>query len=166
MPAITKDMVLALRAKTGAGVMDCRKALEEAAGDERRALELLKDKGRAVAVAKAGRSTTQGVVGTYVHGGGAVAAMVLLRCETDFVARNPIFQELARDLAMQVVAGDPQVLRPEDVPPGVRPEEAAFLAQPFIKDPSGRQTVRELLESKILELGEQITVERFSRFAV
>lgn len=163
---VTKEQVLSLRAQTGAGVMDCRSALEEAGGDEMKAREILRVRGSALAAAKAGRIAAQGVVGSYVHGGGTVAAIVLVRCETDFVAKSAAFQELARDLAMQVAAMDPQVLRAEDVPAGGRAEEIALLAQTFIKDPSGTRTVRELLEQKVLEFGEKITVERFSRFAV
>lgn len=162
----TKENILALRAQTGAGVIACRKALEEAGGDVPRALDILKRKGSLAAAAKAGRSVTQGLIGTYLHTGGTVAAMVLLRCETDFVARNPAFVELARDLAMQVAAMNPLVIRPEDAPVGAEPTTAALLAQTFIKDTDGRQTVRELLDAKVLELGENITVEQFARFAV
>lgn len=162
----TKENILALRAKTGAGVIACRKALEEAGGDVARALDILKQKGSEVAAAKAGRSASQGMIGSYVHTGGTVAAMVLLRCETDFVARNPAFRELGRDLAMQVAAMNPLVIRPEDTPAGGDPATVALLAQTFVKDPDGRQTVRELLDAKVLELGENITVEQFARYAV
>lgn len=163
---VTKETIQELRSRTGAGVMECRKALEEAGGDLDRAQQILQARGTDAAAAKAGRKTPQGTVGAYVHHGGTVAALVLLRCETDFVARNPVFLAIAKDLAMQVAAMNPRVLRPEDVASGARPEEAALLAQPFIKDSAGRQTVGELLATKVLELGENISVETFIRFAV
>lgn len=166
MSPVSKEQVLALRAETGAPIMDCRRALEEAQGDLARAKELLRERGHALAAAKSARTTGQGTVGVYVHGEGRIAALVLLRCETDFVARNPSFQELARDLAMQVAAMRPTVVRPEDTPSDQRPAEEALLAQPWIKDPSGRSTVADLLAARVLELGENIIVEKFIRFAV
>ncbi|MDP3685266.1 MAG: elongation factor Ts [bacterium] len=163
---VAKEMIQELRSRTGAGVMECRKALEEAGGNLERAQQILQERGIAAAAAKAGRTAAQGTVGAYVHTGGTVAALVLLRCETDFVARNPVFLTLAKDLAMQVAAMNPHVLRSEDAAAGARAEEAALLAQPFIKDAAGRQTVGELLATKVLELGENISVEKFVRLAV
>lgn len=163
---MTKGMIQELRSRTGAGVMECRKALEETGGDLDRAQQVLQKRGVAAAAAKAGRRAAQGTVGAYVHNGGMVAALVLLRCETDFVARNPVFLTLAKDLAMQVAAMNPVVLRAEDVPAGASPGETALLAQPFIRDAAGRQTVGELLATKVLELGENISVDTFIRFAV
>lgn len=162
----TKELVQELRARTGAGIMDCRKALEEAGGDLERALHVLQERGIAKAAAKSGRVATQGTVASYVHAGGQVGALLLLRCETDFVAKNPVFVDLAKDLAMQVAAMSPAVVKPEDVPQGARPEEAALLTQPFIKDQGGRQTVGDCIAEKVLELGENISVESFTRFAV
>lgn len=160
------DLLQQLRAETGAPVLECRKALEAAGGDFEKARALLTERGHALAAAKADRTAAQGTVGLYVHNGGRMAALVLLRCETDFVAKNPVFQELAKDLAMQVAAMNPAVVRPEDVAPGVRPAEAALLAQPWIKDPSGKLTIADHLAAKVLELGENIVVEKFTRFAV
>ncbi len=160
------DQIQQLRAETGAPVLECRKALEAAGGDLEKARALLKARGHALAAAKADRAAGQGTVGLYVHNGGRMAALVLLRCETDFVAKNPVFQELARDLAMQVAAMNPSVVRPEDVASGERPAEAALLAQAWIKDPSGKTTIADHLAAKVLELGENIVVEKFARFAV
>lgn len=163
---VTKEQIQELRARTGAGVMDCRRALEEAGGDVERAVQILQERGIAAAQAKASRVASQGTVGFYVHQGGTVAALVLLRCETDFVARSPVFLSLAKDLAMQVAAMNPDVIRPEDVAAGASPEQAALLAQPFVKDSDAHQTVGDLLAAKVLELGENITVEKFVRFAI
>lgn len=163
---VTKEQVLRLRERSGAGIMDCRRALESAGGSEERALELLREQGSVVAESKAGRVAVQGVVGSYVHPGGSVAALVLLRCETDFVAKSPVFLTLAKDLAMQVAAMNPTVIHPSEVPPGEKPEEVALLAQSFIKDDTGRQSVHDILNAKVLELKERIEVERIIRFQV
>lgn len=166
MATIAKDQIISLRSETGAPLLDCRKALAEAGGDVARARVLLIERGKALADARAERSAGQGAVGVYVHHDGKVAALVLLHCETDFVAASPVFRSLARDLAMQVVAMRPTVVRPEDTPEGSRPVEAALLAQPSIQDPSGKATVGDRLAAKVLELGENIVVEKFIRFAV
>ncbi len=161
------EQLRALRSETGAPVLECRKALDAAQGDLARARALLKERGYALAAQKAGRATGQGSVGVYVHGpDGRIAAMVLLRCETDFVARSPVFQSLAKDLAMHVAAMNPQAVRSEDTPAGSPLEETALLAQPFVKSGEGGLTVADLLAAKVLELGENIVVDRFARFAV
>lgn len=155
-----------LRAETGAPLLDCRRALADAGGDLSSARELLAERGKFVAAAKAGRATGHGTIGVYVHGGSRLAGMVLLRCETDFVAGSAVFQDLAKDLAMHVVAMNPSVIRSEETPAGVKPEEVALLAQPSIRDPSGKQVVADLIAAKVHELGENIVVETFARFAV
>lgn len=155
-----------LRVETGAPLLDCRAALTDAGGDLARARELLAERGKEVAATKAGRATGHGTIGVYVHGGGRVAGMVLLRCETDFVAGSPVFQSLAKDLAMHVVAMNPSVVRPEDTPAGKKTEDAALLAQPSIRDPDGKQVVADLIAAKVHELGENIVVETFARFTV
>lgn len=166
MAKITKEQLRELRAVTGAPLMDCQRALEAAGGEVNRAREILTERGHALAAAKAERAAGQGTIGVYLHGEGRIAALVLLRCETDFVAKSPSFQALAKDLAMQVAALQPQVIRPEDAPPGTRPEEVALLAQPWIKDQAGKQTIADLLAARVLELGENIVVERIVRFTV
>lgn len=113
---ITMEQVKALRKKTGAGVVEAKKALDEAAGDEKRAVEILRERGQAKALKKTDRTAGEGLIGSYVHGNGKLGAMVKLYCETDFVARNSDFQALARDLAMHVAASAPTCLRPEDAP--------------------------------------------------
>jgi len=114
---ITAQMVKELRERTTAGVLDCRSALEQTEGDLDQAVELLRKKGLAAAEKKADRVTREGMIGSYVHTGSKVAALVEVGCETDFVARTEEFQRLARDLAMQVVAARPDVVRPEDLDP-------------------------------------------------
>lgn len=116
---ITATMVKDLRQTTGAGVLDCRKALETAGGNFERAVEILREKGLSAAAKKASRETHEGLIGNYVHMGSKVAALVEVNCESDFVARTAEFQTLAKDLAMQIVAARPSWVRPEDVPADV-----------------------------------------------
>lgn len=161
---VTVDDVKRLREETGAGVMDAKRALDEAGGDFAKAKELLRERGIAAAAKRAERSTGQGVVEAYIHGGGRIGALVELNCETDFVARTDAFRALARDIAMQVAAMNPAALSAEDVP-GHLPGEAkdhALLTQSFIKD-SGR-TIQDLVSDVIAQTGENIRISRFSRF--
>ncbi|MGH2766093.1 MAG: translation elongation factor Ts [Actinomycetota bacterium] len=114
--SISADQVKRLREMTGAGMMDCKRALEEAEGDVDRAVELLRAKGLATAAKRAGRVASEGVVDAYIHGGGRIGAMVEVNCETDFVANTEEFRALARDIAMQVAAHDPEWVSRQDVP--------------------------------------------------
>jgi elongation factor Ts len=125
---ITAEMVKRLRDKTGAGMMDCKKALSGSKGDETKALEYLRQKGLASARSKEARETKEGIIGTYVHAGGKIAVMVEVNCETDFVARTPAFREFARDLAMQVTAANPLYVSREEVPEGAIEQERAIYA--------------------------------------
>lgn len=161
---IPATLVKALREKTGAGVMDCRRALEEASGDEEKALEFLRRQGLARAEKRANRVASQGLVESYIHAGGRIGAMVEVNCETDFVARTDDFKALAHDLAMQVAAANPLYLSPEEAPPldEVDPKEVCFLLQPFIKDPT--RTVGEVISDVIAKTGENVRVRRFARF--
>jgi elongation factor Ts len=165
---ITADAVKALRARTGAGVMDCRRALEEAGGDLERAAALLRERGLATAARKAGRATTEGVVEAYIHAGGRLGALVEVDCETDFVARTEDFRRLARELAMQVAATGPLYVSREAVPEDdrSRPDLAqlVLLEQPYIRDP--RRTVGDLVRETVAKVGENIQVRRFARFRV
>ncbi len=165
---ITATQVMELRARTGAGVMDCRKALAEAGGDLERAAELLRAKGLGMAEQKAGRATREGLVEAYIHGNGRLGALVEVNCETDFVARTEDFRRLARELAMQVVATDPRYLSREDVPEAERDDpqvqEIILLEQPYIRD-AGR-TVQDLITETVAKVGENIRVRRFARFKV
>lgn len=149
MADISVEQIKKLREATGAGIADCRKALEEAKGDEKKAVELLKSWGIDKAASKADREVGQGLVETYIHGGGKVGAMVEINCETDFVARTDEFKALAHEVAMQISAMDPK-----DV------EE--LLKQPYIRDAG--KTIEDLVKEAIAKLGENIVVKRFMRF--
>ena len=168
---ITIEAVKALREETGAGIMDCKRALTEAGGDLPRAKAILRERGFEAAAKKAGRETSQGLVEAYIHGGGRVGALVELNCETDFVARNEAFKELARNLAMQVVATNPRFLAKDEVPgelierEQLTPDEVAgmaLLSQPYIRDES--QTIEQLITAVVQKTGENIRVRRFVRF--
>ena len=116
MVKVTAQEVNALRKKTGAGMMDCKKVLVEAGGDQEKAMELLREKGLAAASKRAGKVATEGLVDAYIHLGGRVGVLVEVNCETDFVAKSDIFQELVKNLAMQIAASSPKYISPEDVP--------------------------------------------------
>ena len=174
---VTTSMVKDLRERTGAGIMDCKRALQDADGSLEKAADLLKQQGLAKAEKKAGRTASQGLVEVYVHAGGRIAAMVEINCETDFVARTPDFRQLARDVAMQVAAMSPKYISEDDVPAeewealerehGDRKKAAeavALLSQPFIKDP--KSSIRDLVRAGIAKLGENVQVSRFARFEV
>jgi elongation factor Ts len=172
---ISANMVKELRQLTGAGVMDCRKALESSGGDMNKAAATLRERALAVAAKKAERETREGLVGSYVHMGSKVAALVEVNCESDFVARTDQFQALAKDLAMQVVAARPNWVRIEDVPAEAVAqvpadelakfyEENCLLEQPFIKD--GGVKVKDLITGVVAKMGENIVVRRFARVEV
>jgi len=165
---ITASKVKELRARTGAGVMDCRHALREAGGDLERAVTLLRAQGLALAEKKSGRTTREGLIEAYIHGGGRLGVLVEVNCETDFVARTEDFRRLARELAMQVAAGDPQYVSREEVPEERREDpnlrEVILLEQPYIRDE--RKMVKDLLTETVAKVGENIQVRRFARFRV
>lgn len=163
---IPTERVKELREQSGAGVMDCRNALIEAAGDIDKALELLKQKGCLQAQKKAERATNQGIIEAYIHTGGKIGAMVEANCETDFVARTDEFRELAHHLAMQVAAMSPQFVSKEAIPEGadIEPESACLLLQPYIKEPD--KTIQDIINETIAKLGENIKVNRFIRFGI
>jgi len=144
--------------------MDCRKALLKAEGDTEKALEVLKEDGLLLAKRKAERSATQGSVEAYIHCGGHIGAMIEVNCETDFVARTEEFKELAHNLAMQVVAMNPQFISEDEIPEGadVEPQAACLLLQPYIKDTS--KAVQDVIIEAIAKLGENIKVGKFARF--
>ncbi len=161
---VTADDVKRLRAETGAGVMDSKRALEEAGGDFEGARRLLRERGVAAAAKRAERTTGQGIVEAYIHGDGRIGALVEVNCETDFVARTDTFRQLARDIAMQVAAMNPLALTEEDVPTDAAGDRGqhALLTQPFIKDPSN--TIGELIQEAIVQTGENVRVTHFARF--
>lgn len=125
--AVSAEAVKKLREMSGAPMMECKKALEEAGGDPEQAFTILRKRGQAAAAKRAGRATSQGIIGNYVHPGSQVAVMVELNCESDFVARNTEFQALAHDLAMHICAADPRFVRKEDVTPEALERERGFL---------------------------------------
>lgn len=143
------DQIKKLRAKTGAGVADCRRALEEAGGDLKKAEELVKSWGIDKAATKASRVVGAGLVETYIHAGGKVGSMVEINCETDFVARTDEFKNLVHEVAMQVAAMDPATV-----------EE--LLKQEYIRDEA--RTVEQLVKETIAKVGENIVIKRFIRF--
>jgi len=156
--AISADRVKELREKSGAGVMDCKRALQEADGNLDRAMELLREQGLAQVAKRAGREAMQGVVESYIHGGGRIGVLVEVNCETDFVARTPDFRDLAHDIAMQIAAQNPSSIDGESDDPMALP----LLKQPFIKDPG--RTIADLVRDTAAKTGENIVVRRFARF--
>lgn len=191
---ITAEMVKELRTLTGAGMMDCKKALLETGGDKEKAINYLREKGLAKAAKRAGRIAAQGVVDSYIHLGGKVGVMVEVNCETDFVARNEEFRAFAKDICLQVAATNPAYLSREDVPEEVienekeilrrqaanegKPEkiidkivngriEKFFQENCLLEQPFIKdqdKTVKDLLTEKIAKIGENIIIRRFVRF--
>jgi elongation factor Ts len=159
---VSASAVKALREETGAGYMDCRRALQAADGDKERAKELLREQGLATAAKKAGREARQGVIETYVHGG-RIGVLVEINCETDFVARTEDFRALAKHIAQQIAAMDPKYVSRGDVPEGVETQDGEVLMeQEFIRQ-SGR-TIEDLVKETIAKVGENVVVRRFARY--
>ena len=174
---MSTELVKELRAMTSAGVMDCKRALDEADGNLQKAAEILRQQGLAKAEKKMGREAGQGLIHTYIHAGGRIGAMIELNCETDFVARTPDFKQLAKDIAMQVAAMSPRYVSEDLIPEGdwaelerefgdrgKAAEATALLSQPFIRD--GKTTIQHLVKNGIAKLGENVQVSRFARFEV
>ncbi len=192
--ASTSALVKELRSKTGAGILDCQKALQENENDIEKAIDHLRQKGLAAAQQKASRETKEGIISAYIHAGNKIGVLLEVNCETDFVARNEEFQSFVKDLAMQVAAAMPSYVKREDVPAETverekaiylgqvkemgKPEaawdkivqgklekfyqEQCLIEQAFIKDPS--VTIKELVGQKIAKIGENITINRFTRY--
>lgn len=193
---ITSEMVKELRTATGAGVLDCRKALESAGGDFDKAVTALRERGLAAAAKKANRDANEGLVGHYVHMGAKVASLVEVNCESDFVARTEEYKSLVHDLAMHIVAAKPQYLTPDAVPAEVIEQEKAIYRTQLAEENKPANVVDRIIEGKlakfyedtclmeqpfvkdpsvkikdlvnqhIAKLGENIRVRRFVRFAV
>lgn len=191
---ITAKMVGELRESTGAGLMDCKKALVEAAGDVEQAVELLRKKGVASAAKKAGRDASEGLIDTYIHLGGKVGVLCEVNCESDFVAKTDDFKQFVRDIAMHVAAANPVCVSREDIDPAIleeerrvargqaegKPERAiesivegkvnkylsenCLLEQAYVKNPD--QTVQEVLTAMIAKMGENMKIKRFARFQI
>jgi elongation factor Ts len=187
MAIISADAVKELRDRTGAGFMDCKRALEEASGDLDKATGILRERGLAAAAKKSGREAREGLISSYIHTGGRVGVLIEVNCETDFVARTDEFQKLVRDLAVQVAGLAPQWVTREDVPeaaieakrrelaedPRARDDiesnvnrwlkESVLYEQPF-RDTN--MAVRDLIHDRIATIGENILVRRFTRYAL
>lgn len=191
---ISAKMVGELRESTGAGLMDCKKALVETAGDFDKAVEILRKKGVASAAKKAGREAAEGLVESYIHLGGKVGVMIELNCETDFVAKTDDFKQLAKDIAMHVAAVNPVCVSREQIDPALIEKErqiaaaqaegkpanavekivegkldkflaeSCLLEQSFVKNPD--KTVKDIVTEAISRLGENIIVRRFARFQI
>ena len=162
----TTQLIKELRIRTSAGVMDCKRALDDSNGDIDEAEKILREQGIASAARKAGRDTDQGVIETYVHSGGRIGSMVEINCETDFVARTEEFLTLAHDIAMQVAAMSPLAVGNEqniEINTS-ETEDSNLLSQPFIKDPS--KSIQDLINETVGKLGENIRVRRFQRFSL
>ena len=193
MTTISAELVKNLREKTGAGMMECKKALTESSGEFEKAVDLLRQKGLASAVKKAGRTASEGLVESYIHMG-KLGTMIEVNCETDFVAKTDDFKELAKDIAMHIAAANPLYLKREDVPQEVLEREkeiykaqvagkpaqvvekiiegklekffsdTCLVDQIFIKDPDQKKKIKDLVTEKIAKLGENIIIRRFARF--
>ena len=194
--SVSAQEVKELREKTGAGFMECKAALAETHGDVEKAIDLLRKKGLSSAAKKAGRETREGLIGSYIHVGGKVGVLLEVNCESDFVARTEDFQQLVKDLAMQVAAADPRFVRREDVTPEVLErerdiymEQAKSTGKPkpvlekivdgkmekyyaeacLMEQPFIRDpkvTIHEVISAKVAKLGENIRVNRFVRFKI
>ncbi len=186
------DKIKQLREKTFAGMMDCKRALAEAGGDIKKAIEILRKKGIALAGRKAARVAKEGIIASYIHSNDRIGVLIEVNCETDFVAKNDLFKNFVKDLTMQVAASNPLYIDKKDIPKEVvdkeidiikeqhkdKPakvmdkiiegnldkfySEVCLLHQPFIKDPS--VTIKDLLTQIIAKTGENIAVHRFTRY--
>ena len=193
---ITAKMVSDLRTRTGAGIMDCKKALSETNGDVEAAIQFLREKGLRASELKSGRAASEGLVVSYIHPGNRIGVLVEVNCETDFVARTDQFQDLAKEIAMQIAAAKPKYVSKEDVPEGELDSEKAILRTQTLdegkpekivdKIVEGRlgkfysetclleqgyirdadKTVRQLLQDSIAQLGENIIVKRFALYVL
>ena len=146
---VSANAVKDLREKTGAGMMDCKKALAETGGDVQKAIDYLRQKGLAAAAKKADRVAADGAVGAYVHPGGKIGVLVEINCETDFVARTAEFQSLLKDIAMQVAAANPRYLRREEVPAAELDKEKAIYRQQALETGKPEKVVDKIVEGKI-----------------
>ncbi|MBK8036967.1 MAG: translation elongation factor Ts [Verrucomicrobiaceae bacterium] len=191
---ISAKIVMALREKTNAGMMDCKKALKEAEGDLEKAETILRKKGITKAETKGDRQTKEGIISSYIHMAGRIGVLIEVNCETDFVARNEIFQAFVKDISLHIAASNPKFIGREEIPADLitkereiaaeqvkgKPEaivekivqgkidkifaEQCLLEQAFIKNPD--ITIGDFVKSKIAELGENLVVRRFVRYAV
>ena len=163
---VSTESIRLLRERTSAGIMDSKRALEDAGGDIDKAEASLREKGVAKAASKADRTTAEGIIESYIHAGSRIGAMVELNCETDFVGRTSDFKDLAHNIAMQVAAMSPLYLDEDEMPAQKegKPEDLCLLRQSFIKDPS--KTIADLVLEVRAKVGENIRIGRFARFGL
>ncbi|WP_225999350.1 translation elongation factor Ts [Paenibacillus sp. BJ-4] len=147
--AVNASAVKELREKTGAGMLDCKKALEEANGDLTKAVEVLREKGLAAAANKAGRIATEGVVESYIHAGGRIGVLVEVNCETDFVAKTDQFKDFVRDIAMHIAASNPRYVRREEVPQEEIEKEKEILKAQALNEGKPEKIVEKMVEGRI-----------------
>jgi len=173
MIAATADEIKRLRAETSCGVIDCKKALEEAKGDFNQAKELLRKRGLEMAAKKSDRQAKEGRLEAYIHNGNKIGVIVEVNCETDFVARSEDFCKFTRDVALHIAALNPKYIKKEDVPADVLLKEGdkeayikanCLLAQGYVKDPG--KNVQDLLNELVAKIGENIIISRFVRYKV
>ena len=171
--SISAETIKELRELTSCGVIECKKALEEAKGDFGKAKEILKQRGLEIAAKKGSREAKEGRIETYIHAGNKIGVLVEINCETDFVAKNDAFIKLSKDIAMHIAAASPKYIKREDIPEAVLKQqedqvsyikETCLVEQPFIKEPD--KTVNELITSLIASIGENVFVSRFIRYKV
>ena len=192
--SISASNIKELRDQTGVGMMDCKKALTEAAGDLEKALDLLRQRGLAMASKKASREASEGLVDSYIHMGGKIGVLVEVNCETDFVAKTDAYKELVKDIAMHVAAANPVYVKREDIPSDVIEKEKEIYAsqvtnkppqvvekiiagklekffsdtclvdQVFVKDTDQKKKIKDLIVERVAKLGENIQIKRFARF--
>lgn len=153
---VTTAMVKELRQMTGAGVLECKNVLEETQGDIEKGAQVLRERGLAKAAKKVGREANEGLIGHYVHAGDRVAALVEVNCETDFVARTPDFREFVHDIAMQVVASNPQYVSVADVPQEVVDSEKAIYRQQFLDEGKPERILDRIIEGKVAKFYEDV----------
>ena len=157
---ITTDMIKELRAATGAGILDCRKALTEADGDFKKAVDYLREKGMATAAKRADRDASQGVVELYSHGGGRVGVMVEVNCETDFVARSDKFRELAHELALQIAASAPRYLKAEEIPADVLAHEAEIARARAVEEGKPESVMEKIVNGRLEKFKDEVVLSR------
>ena len=153
--AVSLDTVKKLREMSGAPMMECKKALDEAGGDLEQAFTVLRKRGQAAAAKKASRAATEGLVGSYIHAGGKIGVIIEVNCESDFVARNSEFQQLVHDLAMQVCATDPRFIRREDVGPEVLDREREVLRAQTAESGKPEEVVNRIVEGRLRKFFEE-----------
>jgi elongation factor Ts len=153
---ITADLVKELRARTGIGMMECKRALEEAGGIMEKAIEVLRKKGHARAQDKAERTTGEGLVGAYIHTNGKIGVLVEVNCETDFVARNSEFKELVKNIALHIAAANPRYLTPADVPADILDKEREIIREQFKDSKKPEAIVEKIVDGKLAKFYEEV----------